>query len=435
MRPVPRASIPGITSRQHRKTPSRLTSCTCHQSSGSTFHVAPSGPPTPAFATKRSIGSPPPISNSTLATIRATSSRFETSPTTASPPISSATRSTCSRVLAETATRMPAEASSRAMFAPMPRPPPVTSAICPSSSGNRARDLVEGIRVLERGQVAGILAEHTRADGSAHDLGAARLGERRDEHDPLRLEGLPQLVRYRGGDLLRPRRRCIVAGLQDAEDPGDLALHVVRNADRRRLGDGRVGDRRGLELGGADALARDVERVVGTPVEEPVAVLVDRGPVSVCPHAREALPVRIQETLVVAPDAAGHPGPRAFAHELTDLAAHGFPLGPEDVQILPQCREAERNRLHGLRDTGGEEARADLGPARLVDDRNATAADPLEQPEIRVSIPRLACRADRLQGRHVGVGIAFRDQCTNQRRRDAEHRYALILDQLPEAVR
>src|SRR6266508_4460046 len=341
MRPVPRASIPGITSRQHRKTPSRLTSCTCHQSSGSTFHVAPPGPPTPAFATKRSICSPPPISNSTLATIRATSSRFETSATRASPPISSATRSTCSWVRAETATRMPAEASSRAMSAPMPRPPPVTSAICPSSSGNRARDLVQRIRVFERGEVAGILSEHACADGSAHDLGAAGLRERRDEHDPLRLEGLPELVCHRGRDLLRACRRRIAVGLQDTKDPGDLSLHVVRDADRRRFG-------------------------------------VDGGPVAVRPDAREALPVRIQEALLVAPDSSGHPGPRSFAHQLTHLAADGLPLGPEDIHVLPERREAERDRLHRLRDTGREEARADLGPTRLVDDRNATAADLLE---------------------------------------------------------
>src|SRR5206468_9796561 len=109
----------------------------------------------------------------------------------------------------------------------------------------------------------------------------------------------------------------------------------VRGAGRRRFGDGWVRDRGGLELGGADSLARDVERVVGAAVKEPVAVLVDGGPVAVRPDAREALPVRIQEALVVAPDSAGHPGPGSLAHELTHLAADWLPLGPEDVHVLP----------------------------------------------------------------------------------------------------
>jgi hypothetical protein len=86
----------------------------------------------PAFATSRSIG---PSSRSTVSTIRSTSSRFETSASIASPPISFATSSTCARVRAETATRMPARANSRAIFAPIPRPPPVTNATPESSDG------------------------------------------------------------------------------------------------------------------------------------------------------------------------------------------------------------------------------------------------------------------------------------------------------------
>src|SRR5947208_3961238 len=50
------------------------------------------------------------------------------------PPISLAMPSTCSRVRALAATGAPAAASSRAMPAPIPRPPPVTRATWPSSS-------------------------------------------------------------------------------------------------------------------------------------------------------------------------------------------------------------------------------------------------------------------------------------------------------------
>src|SRR5262249_52402685 len=68
----------------------------------------------------------------TCRTIDATDSGLETSATTGIPPRSYATSSTSSLVRAATAMRAPARASSRAMLAPMPRPPPVTSATCPS---------------------------------------------------------------------------------------------------------------------------------------------------------------------------------------------------------------------------------------------------------------------------------------------------------------
>src|SRR5919204_656853 len=83
----------------------------------------------------------------------------------------------------------------------IPRPPPVTRPCWPSSSANRAADLVERLRVLERREVPGVAAEHTRTDGAPDDLGAARLRERRDENDPLRPERLPELVGDGGGDL------------------------------------------------------------------------------------------------------------------------------------------------------------------------------------------------------------------------------------------
>ena len=57
------------------------------------------------------------------------------------------------------------------------------------------------------------------------------------------------------------------------------------HADRAGLGHGRVADERRLVLGRPDALAGDVQGVVGAAVQEPVAVGVDRGPVAVRPDA------------------------------------------------------------------------------------------------------------------------------------------------------
>ena len=74
------------------------------------------------------------------------------------------------------------------------------------------------------------------------------------------------------------RAEVVVVGLAAAErrdDDDRLALDRVRDADRGRLDDRRMGRRRGLDLRRADALAGDLERVVGAAADVPVAVGVD----------------------------------------------------------------------------------------------------------------------------------------------------------------
>src|SRR3954454_7145321 len=291
----------------------------------------------PAFATSRSTR---PISSKP----RSTDSREATSISTARPPVSSATAPISSRVRAVTTTDQPSPASARPTFAPIPRPPPVTTA---TPSGNCGLDRVERLRILESGDVARVGAERLRADGAADDLRGARLRQRLDEEDAVRLESLAELGGDVVGDLLL---RHLRAREEAAEDPCRLALHVVRNADRGRLAHGRMVDRRRLQLRRPDALAGDVHRVVAAPVQEPVAVLVDGRPVAVHPHVRDARPVRLDELVGVAPEAARHPRERLAADELADLA------GPEqraayvvdDVDRHPERRTADRTRLDRL---------------------------------------------------------------------------------------
>src|SRR5215218_10652201 len=194
-----------------------------------------------------------------------------------------------------------------------------------------APDLVERFGILERREVAGILAERSGPDGAPDDLRAPSLGQRGDKDHTLGPEGLPELVRRRASDLGSELLGGRESGPKGAEDPGDLALHFVRDADGGGLGDGWVRDRGGLDLGGPDALAGDVQRVVGAAVEEPVAVLVHRGPVAVRPDPREAAPVRVQVALRVAPETAGHARERFPADKLADLAANRVALGVDDV--------------------------------------------------------------------------------------------------------
>src|SRR5581483_1654940 len=323
MRPLPRSTIHSAKTWQQRYTPRTFTSNTCHHSR--TSGNGPSGPAMPALFTSRSTGPASPAQ-------RATSSRFETSPTSARPPISFATERTSSAVRPVTSTSMPARASSRAMFAPMPRPPPVTSAF-PLSSADSICDLLQGFGVLERRDVSGIGAHRLCANGSPDDLRRSRLRQRAHPEDPVGLERLPECRGDGLGDSLAVR---IAAGQRDAEDPRHLALHLVRDADRRGLGDDAARERGRLQLRRSDPLACDVQRVVAATVEEPVAVLVHRGPVAVRPDAGEAAPVRVEIALVVAPDPACHPGPRAPADELAHLAAHGVALRVDDVHVLTE---------------------------------------------------------------------------------------------------
>ena len=154
------------------------------------------------------------------------------------------------------------------------------------------------------------------------------------------LNALPSSAGDVRGDV---RFRRLRARQQAGEDPRRLALDLVRHADRRRLAHGGVPDRGGLELGGADALAGDVQRVVGAAVQEPEAVGVDGGPVAVHPHAGNARPVRLDELVRVAPEAARHAGERLAADELADLA------GADERRARRRRRRPSPSRAPGRR--------------------------------------------------------------------------------------
>ena len=119
---------------------------------------------------------------------------------------------------------------------------------------------------------------------------------------------------------------------QDDERDDALAGGRVGGADDRRLGDLGVGDERRLDLGGGDAVARDVHHVVD-PAEQPdVAVLVLLGAVAGEVEALEARPVGVLVALVVAPDAAQHRRPRLGEHEVATAAVrHRVRLVVDDV--------------------------------------------------------------------------------------------------------
>ena len=186
------------------------------------------------------------------------------------------------------------------------------------------------------------------------------------------------------------------AGTRHAEDDDRLALELVGDADRRSRQHRRVGDGARLDLGRADPLAGDLERVVRPAVDVPVAVAVGRGPVAVDPQPGDPAPVRLEVALVagLGPEAAGHPGPRGAEGELADRAADRPARIVDDVGGHPDARAVEARRPDGSEQRAADDPAGDLGPARVVDDRQAPAADDVEAPAPRIGVPRLAGRAD-----------------------------------------
>ena len=68
------------------------------------------------------------------------------------------------------------------------------------------------------------------------------------------------------------------------EHPQRLALQLVGHADRGRFEHRRMRDDDRLDLGRTEPLARDLDRVVGTAVQEPLAVVAHARAKSPCHH-------------------------------------------------------------------------------------------------------------------------------------------------------
>ena len=105
---------------------------------------------------------------------------------------------------------------------------------------------------------------------------------------------------------------AVVGGGAAQDDEGDdgLAGGRVGGADDGGLGDLRVGDEGGLDLGGGDVVAGDEHDVVDAAEQPDVAVVVLLGAVAGEVAAGEAGPVGVEVALVVAPDGAQHRRPR-----------------------------------------------------------------------------------------------------------------------------
>src|SRR6266851_6074704 len=123
-----------------------------------------------------------------------------------------------------------------------------------------------------------------------------------------------------------------LSGPQDHEANQHLALELVGDADGRGLGNCGMAHENRFHLRRPQALAGDLDGVVGAAEDVPKAVFgIDIGPVAVHPNVWKAAPVRLEVALAVAPEATGHARPRVADDKLTDLASNRLALGVDDV--------------------------------------------------------------------------------------------------------
>ena len=194
-----------------------------------------------------------------------------------------------------------------------------------------------------------------------------------------------------------------------------------------------------LHLRRTDALARHLDRVVGAAGDVPEAVVVDPRPVAVDPDPRQAAPVRVEIPIRIAPEALGHPGPRLADDQLPHLAAQRIAVRVHHVGRHAGARAGERARGDGRDGRAAHDPAADLGPARVVDDR-----DPLVRPPPgtattmgRGSTARRSSPARRMDERSWARtgSAAVRHQRADRGGADPQVGDPVALHQVPQAIR
>src|SRR4029453_8454821 len=138
----------------------------------------------------------------------------------------------------------------------------------------------------------------------------------------------------------------------------------------------------------------DLERVVGAAGDEPEAVLIYIGPVAVDPDIRPARPVRLEVAVGILPEAGGHARPRLGDDQLAHLAADGTAVVAEHVGGHARRGAVEGARLDRGDGKRGDDAARYLRAPGVVDDGHRSAPHVLEDPAIRLSVPRLTRRPD-----------------------------------------
>ena len=290
-----------------------------------------------------------------------------------------------------------------------PRLPVVGAAAAAAARGRRRARVMSALAAIASSVAGssrpdrspGASPVHDGADRAAQHLRAAGLGQRGREPHLRRAERRaearrPRTSRARRGARRRRRRRARAPRTPRAPRPSPSSGTPTAAASTHR----RVRDDDGLDLGRPEPLARELDRVVGAAVQEPLAVGGDRS------RSRRATTRPASATSTCRGSAAGRannprvmPG-HGFVHTSSPTAPRtGWPASSNTSTAMPSAGPPSEHGDIGSTTCGDEEARAHLGAARDVDHRAPAAADPFEVPAPRAFVPRLARRREDAQRR------------------------------------
>ncbi|GIX64423.1 HEAT repeat-containing protein [Babesia caballi] len=260
------------------------------------------------------------------------------------------------------------------------------------------------------------LVAHELAQDAAHDLAAARLGQVRRRGDDIGGREGAHVLAHGEAELAHQLVARAAEGVLERHEAEDgLALDGVREGDGRGLRDDGHLHQRVLDVGGADAMPGDVERVVHPAVDPEVAVPVAVGGVAGEVAAGHLGEVRRHAALVAAEERAEEPRPRAAERE----QALGVVLCD-----LPAGLRVDQDRV-------------DAEEGHRVDDGRAAAADDVVVPAPRLRVDGLADAAQDAQRGHVELPrdvVPAAHEPADRRRRGVELRDAVLLDHAPVAA-
>ena len=215
---------------------------------------------------------------------------------------------------------------------------------------------------------------------AAQDLSRARLGQALDRHHRLEGRDRADALAHQRHDLLLDRR--VVAGnarVQHDEAERDLALHRIVYSDDGAFGDVGMLGQHLLHGPGRQAVAGDVDDVVGARHDEKVAVSVDNAGVGGLVVAGKLVEIGLAEALVGVPQrrqAAGRQ--RQFYDHIAERAGrHGVAGIVQHPNVVARHRHAGRavfDRQNAKADRVLADRRAGLGLPPMVDDRHAEMA-------------------------------------------------------------
>src|SRR6266851_5295020 len=253
--------------------------------------------------------------------------------------------------------------------------------------------MVERARILEPRKIAGFFSEMHGPNHAAHDLGVARARQIAHEVNFLRTQWFAQHLGDLVRDLSRELRWRFVAGHQHREQHRNFALGRMRYADRGRFLDTWKLRGSGFDFGRAETFARDLERIVRTAEQKPMAAGVAQRPVAMHPDSFEAAPVRIEIAPRILPEPLGHARPRVQRRKFADRIDYRLAVVIERHHFYPGYGGVEPAWLDRTKHRASEESARDLGTARIINDGAAPLADIFEQPHVRLGSPYFASRA------------------------------------------